>query len=267
MSVYELGIIGGGNMAQAIVRGVTAGGLLPAGSIVASDPAPSQREAMARLGASAVEDNAVPAACPRILLAVKPQVMKAAVQSVAAKVAPEATVISIAAGIRTASLDEWLAGRGRIIRVMPNTPMLIREGMSALAAGPRATEDDLLWAQRLFASCGKTVRVAEELMDAVTAVSGSGPAYLFYLVEAMISAGVAEGLPAETARLLAAQACLGACKMLIERPDSPQALRASVTSPGGTTQRAIETMESAGVKDALVRACRAAAARSRELGD
>ena len=138
--------------------------------------------------------------------------------------------------------------------------------MSALAAGPRATAGDVDWAEKLFASCGRTVRVEETLMDAVTAVSGSGPAYLFYLVEAMIEAGAAEGLPRETAATLAAQACLGAARMVLESGESPQTLRARVTSPGGTTQRAIETMESAGVKDALVQAIRAAAARSRELG-
>jgi pyrroline-5-carboxylate reductase len=266
MSEHELGIIGSGNMAQAIVRGVAASGFVPAGRIVASDVAPAQRQRMATLGAEAALDNAVPAACPRVLLAVKPQVMKAIVQSVAAKVAHDATVISIAAGIRTASLDQWLGGRGHVIRVMPNTPMLVGAGMSAVAAGPRATEADLLWTEKLFASCGKTVRVGEELMDAVTAVSGSGPAYLFYLVEAMIAAGVAEGLLPGTARVLAVQTCLGASKLLIESGEAPEALRAGVTSPGGTTQRAVETMESSGVKTAILRAIRAAAARSRELG-
>jgi pyrroline-5-carboxylate reductase len=269
---YELGIIGSGNMAQAIVRGATAAGFLKAGAIVASDMAPAAREAMARLGATAVEDNAVPAACPRVLLAVKPQQMKDVLSSLAVKpgagagVRADATVISIAAGIRTARLDEWLGGRGRIVRVMPNTPMLVGAGMSAVAAGPRATEADLSWTEGLFASSGRTVRVGEELMDAVTAVSGSGPAYLFYLAEAMIAAGVAEGLPADIARTLAAQACLGASKLLIESGEAPEALRARVTSPNGTTHRAIETLDAANVKDAFLRAVRAAAERSRELG-
>jgi pyrroline-5-carboxylate reductase len=144
--------------------------------------------------------------------------------------------------------------------------MLVGEGMSALAKGPRATGEDLLWAQKLFASCGRTVVVSEDQLDAVTAVSGSGPAYLFYLAEAMIEAGVAEGLPASTALALAAQTCLGAGRLLLESGEGPEALRARVTSPNGTTQRAIETMDAAGVKPALVEAIRAAAARSRELG-
>ena len=266
MSEHELGIIGSGNMAQAIVRGVAVSGFVPPARIVASDVAADQRQRIAELDVTAVEDNAIPAACPRVLLAVKPQVMKAIVQSLAANVPLGTTVISIAAGIKTASLDQWLGGRGRIIRVMPNTPVFVGEGMSAVAAGPRATEQDLQWTEKLFASCGRTVRVGEELMDAVTAVSGSGPAYLFYLVEAMIASGVAEGLSPDTARLLACQACLGASKLLMESGEAPESLRARVTSPNGTTQRAIETMDSAGVKDAMVRAFRAAAARSRELG-
>jgi pyrroline-5-carboxylate reductase len=138
--------------------------------------------------------------------------------------------------------------------------------MSAVAAGPRAAEDELRWTEQLFASCGRVVRVAEPMIDAVTAVSGSGPAYFFYLAEAMIAAGVAEGLPAETAALLARQTAVGAAKLLSESGEAPETLRARVTSPNGTTQRAIETMDAAGVKAALVHAIRAAAERSRELG-
>ncbi len=149
---------------------------------------------------------------------------------------------------------------------MPNTPMLVGCGASAIAAGPRATEDDLRWTERLFAAGGMTCRVDEGLMDAVTAVSGSGPAYFFYLVEAMIAAGAAEGLPADVAASLAAATCAGAGKMLTETGERPEVLRAKVTSPGGTTQRAIETLQRAGVKDALIAAIRAAAAKSRELG-
>jgi len=139
-------------------------------------------------------------------------------------------------------------------------------GASALALGPGATQADLDWATQLFASCGKTIVVAEELLDAVTAVSGSGPAYFFYLIEAMIQAGVDEGLSAADARLLAVQTCLGSAQMLLQMPDGPEALRKKVTSPNGTTQAAIEKMDAAGVKPALVAAIRRAAERSRELG-
>jgi len=275
-----LGVIGAGNMAEALLRGVTGGGrsprrdrsrrgspFLPAEAIVASDPAAERRRLLSsELGVACVEDNAVPAGCPRVVLAVKPQAMPKVVEGVSAAVRPDALVITIAAGVTTSLLDQKLKGKGRIVRVMPNTPMLVGEGMSAVAAGPRATDDDMKWTCELFGSAGQTVEVSEAMMDAVTAVSGSGPAYFFYLIEAMTAAGVAEGLPADVAALLARHTCAGAARMLIETGQPPEALRSRVTSPGGTTQRAIETMNAAGVKDAIVKAVRAAAQRSRELG-
>ncbi|MGA2265634.1 MAG: pyrroline-5-carboxylate reductase [Phycisphaerae bacterium] len=265
-SKYELGIIGAGQMAEAIVRGAIRGGVLKAKGILAADPSTERRRAFEAMGVACSADNAAAAACPRVLLAVKPQVMPAALSEIAQAVRADATVISIAAGVTAAAIDKALAGRGRIVRVMPNTPILVGYGASAIAAGPRATEADLKWTENLFAAGGLVCRVAENLMDAVTAVSGSGPAYFFYLVEAMVAAGVAEGLDEKTARALAAATCAGAGKMLTETAESPQALRAKVTSPGGTTQRAVETLEAAKVKDALIAAIRAAAARSRELG-
>jgi pyrroline-5-carboxylate reductase len=266
MGKYELGVIGAGNMAEAVLRGAVRGGVLPAGAVVASDPVPERREILSRgTGVACVEDNLVPAGCPRVLLAVKPRVMPQVLARIAPAVRADATVISIAAGITTASLDRELKGRGRVVRVMPNTPMLVGAGVSAICAGPRATEDDLRWTEKLFSAAGRTCRVDEKLMDAVTALSGSGPAYFFYLVEAMLAAAAQEGMPADVARTLAVHTCAGAAKLLLETGEPPEVLRAKVTSPGGTTQRAIETMEAAGVKEALVRAIRAAASRSREL--
>jgi len=267
MAEYDVGIVGAGNMAEAVVRGVTGSGFVPRERIVVSDPAPNRRKLFTNdLGVAAVADNAVPASCPRVLLAVKPQMMPEVLADIAPAVQSEAVVVSIAAGVTTAFLDKGLKGKGRIVRVMPNTPMLVAAGMSALAAGPRATDEDVRWAEKLFAVSGKTCIVQEAMIDAVTAVSGSGPAYFFYLIEAMIVAGVAEGLPPEIAATLANQTCAGAARLLAESGEAPERLRAKVTSPGGTTQRAIETMEQAGVKEALVRAIRAAAERSRELG-
>jgi pyrroline-5-carboxylate reductase len=267
MSDCQLGIIGCGNMAEAIARGVLGGNFLPHSAVVASDVVFGRRQHFTRnLGITTAADNAVPAGCPRVLLAVKPQKMAEVLGEIAPAVSPNATVISIAAGITTSYLDEGLGGRGRIVRVMPNTPMLVGAGISAIAAGPRAEKSDLRWVEKLFGVCGRTVVVDEKMMDAVTAVSGSGPAYIFYLLEAMIEAGVAEGLDADSAKLLAEQTCAGASRLMLETGQQPQALRAQVTSPGGTTQRAIETMEAAGVKDALIRAIRAAAQCSRELG-
>ncbi|MHC4982479.1 MAG: pyrroline-5-carboxylate reductase [Planctomycetota bacterium] len=267
MAGYELGVIGAGNMAEAVLRGVLANNVLPHGTIVASDPMFKRRQNMTNnLGVSCVEDNLVPAACPRVLLAVKPQIIGEVLAGIAEAVGAETTVISIAAGVTSQFIDEHLAGRGRIVRVMPNTPMLVGAGTSAIARGPRAGDEEIKWTERLFSACGKTVVVAEELMDAVTAVSGSGPAYFFYFIEAMIEAGVAEGLDRDVAADLAAQTCAGAAKLMAETAERPEVLRARVTSPGGTTQAAIKTLDDAGVRDALIRAVRAAAERSRELG-
>ncbi len=263
---HELGVIGGGNMAEACVRGLLNAGLLTAERIVVSDVSAERRERLARTGATCTADNKLPARCQRVLLAVKPQVLPGVLDEVSGEVRPDATVVSIAAGVKAAGIARRLGGRGRIVRVMPNTPMLVGEGAAAVSAGPGATEDDLAWTEQAFAVSGRTVRVDESLMDAVTAVSGSGPAYFFYLIEAMVAAGVAEGLDEATATLLASQTCAGAARLLLESNEKPAVLRARVTSPNGTTQRAIETMDAAGVRDALVRGVRAAAERSRELG-
>jgi len=267
MAEYQLGVIGAGNMAEALLRGVVRANVLAGNAIVAADPQLDRRQVMTRdVGITCLAENDVPAGCPNVLLAVKPQKMPEVLAAIAPAVRDEATIISIAAGVTTALLDAGLAGKGRIIRVMPNTPMLAGAGMSALAAGPRATHAELRWAERLFAASGQTVIVDESMMDAVTAVSGSGPAYFFYLIEAMTAAGAAEGLDAEVAEKLAVATCAGAARLIEATGEPPEGLRARVTSPGGTTQRAIETMDAAGVKDALIRAVRAAAERSRELG-
>ena len=267
MAGYQLGVIGAGNMAEAVLRGLIRGNLLSHNAIIGSDPLFARRQRLTQeLGVTCVEDNLIPAACHRVLLAVKPQMMGEVLDAIAPAVEQDATVISIAAGITTAFIDEKLTGKGHIVRVMPNTPMLVGAGVAAVAAGPRATQDELAWTVKLFAASGKAFVLGEELIDAATAVSGSGPAYFFYLIEAMIAAGVAEGLDHDAAAMLATQTCAGAARLLMETDEPPEGLRARVTSPGGTTQRAIETLEAAGVKDKLIEAIRAAAARSRELG-
>ncbi len=254
-------------MAEALLRGVISANLVGHNAVVVSDPQFSRRQFFTReLGVTTEPDNNIPAHCPRIILAVKPQIMAEVLDGIAGAVNPDATIISIAAGIRSQFISDHLGGKGRIVRVMPNTPMLVGTGVSAVAAGPGADDADLAWAEKLFAACGKTVRVAEELIDAVIAVSGSGPAYFFYLIEAMVAAGVAEGLDRDMASALAIQTCRGAGELLTRTGDPPEVLRARVTSPGGTTQAAVESMDSAGVKDALIAAFRTAAERSRELG-
>ena len=267
MSQYELGVIGAGNMATAILRGILDSGLMPPEAVVAFDPSPERQRIMKdELGIACVDESSVAASCPYVLLGVKPMVMEAALKTIADAVREDAVVISVAAGITSAFLDDKLGGRGRIVRVMPNTPMLVGEGMSALAAGPRATSDDMARVEQLFATGGAAVVVDEKDLDAVTGLSGSGPAYVFYLAEAMSEAGVAVGLSPEVASLLAKQTCAGAGKLLGQSDKSPRELREMVTTPGGTTEAAITHMEEAGVPDIVVAAIRKATERSRELG-
>ena len=267
MGQYQLGVIGSGTMAEVILRGALVANVIHHNTVIATDPRFPRRQLFTReLGVASVEDNKLAAACPYVLLAVKPQQMAEVLGGIADAVSPETTIISIAAGVKTAFIRGRLGGKGRVVRVMPNTPLLAGAGVSALAAGEGASASDLDWPERLFGACGKTVRVEESSMDAVTAVSGSGPAYVFYLVEAMIEAGVAEGLDRDVATELAVQTCVGAGRLLAKTGETPQVLRARVTSPNGTTQAAIESMDGAGVFEAVVAAVRRAAERSRELG-
>lgn len=265
---YDLGVIGGGNMAEAIVGGAVRSGLIRAERIVVCEPRSDRRAKLStELSVRCTDDNAVGGACPRVLLAVKPQTMDKVVKTLPDVLGFDALVVSIAAGLPTGYFDERLGGRGRIVRVMPNTPMLVGAGASAVSAGPRATPEDVAWVRDLFAGAGGLVlEVPEEQMDAVTAVSGSGPAYAYYLIEAVVAAGAAEGLSPDDALCLAVQTLAGAARLLQETAQEPAELRRRVTSPGGTTERAIETLDDAGMKDTLVRAVRAAAQRSRELG-
>ena len=267
MMEYKLGVIGVGHMGEAILRGVVESGCLAHNAIVAYDPVRKREQVLAmEFGVLCAENNTIPGSCPHVLLAVKPQVMSEVLAEIRPVVREDATVISIAAGITTAFIDEHLGGRGRIVRVMPNTPMTVGAGVAAVAGGPRATPEDVHWTQRLFASSGIAVVMDESLMDAVTGLSGSGPAYLFYLVEAMVAAAVAEGMDPDVAEMLATQTCIGAAKLLSKTKERPEELRAAVATPGGTTERAMNTLDNADVKDRIIEAVRGATQRSRELG-
>lgn len=267
---YELGVIGAGNMAEAIVRGVLRGGVFEARRVIAADPAPQRRALFEReLGARVTDDNAEAArSAGTILLSVKPQHMAGVLAALGQALRPQTLVISIAAGVSSAKIAEGLnpAVPWRIVRTMPNTPMLVGEGMVAIARGAHATDADLAHTRRIFESAASVVEVDEEKINAVTAVSGSGPAYFFYLVEQMVRAGVELGLAPEKALLMASKTALGAARMLMTSGDSPQELRRKVTSPGGTTQAAIETMQARGVDEAIVAALKRACERGRELG-
>jgi pyrroline-5-carboxylate reductase len=267
---YALGILGAGNMAEAIARGVTSRGLFSPDQIIAADVSEDRRKLFTNeLKIRAVEDNLDVARQSRtILLSVKPQQMATALAGIGEVLSPDALIVSIAAGISTTFIEKHLGGtsRWRVIRTMPNTPILVGEGMVAMAPGAHATGEDLAQARQIFESAAKVIEVNEDQLDAVTAVSGSGPAYFFYLVEQMIHAGIEIGLSPEHAKQLASQTAVGAAKMLATPTDSPQELRRKVTSPGGTTQAAIEHLDAHAVGPAIVDAIKAAAKRSKELG-
>jgi pyrroline-5-carboxylate reductase len=185
---------------------------------------------------------------------------------------PDTLVVSIAAGVRASSIEKHLGGSGggsggwRVVRSMPNTPMLVGEGMVAIARGTHATQDDLATARRIFEASADVIEVGEDQIDAVTAMSGSGPAYFFYFVEQMIKSGIDMGLTPDQAHKLASKTALGAAKMLLTSADSPQELRRKVTTPNGTTHAAISRMEERGLGDIIQDAVRAAERRSKELG-
>jgi pyrroline-5-carboxylate reductase len=265
---YELGILGAGNMAEAIVRGVLSAGKLSADRIIAADVSPERRALFEKeLHVKAVEDNRqVARQSGVLLLSVKPQMCKTVLEGIATVVKADATIISIMAGISSRYIDSALGGNRRVVRTMPNTPMLVGEGMAAIAAGQHATAADLAKARELFAAAASVIEVNEDQIDAVTAVSGSGPAYFFFLVEQMIQGGINLGLSAEQSRLLAAKTAMGAAKMLTASTDSPQELRRKVTSPGGTTHAAITTMEAMQLPAIVQKAMQACADRSKELG-
>lgn len=256
-------------MAEALVRGVLNSNAIPASRILASDVSTERRGYFKeQLGVSATEDNAaVVAASDILVLCVKPQQVDDLLKQIAPAFKTERHILSsICAGVTTARLEKPLPAGARTIRVMPNTPMLVGLGASCLCAGKNAGDADLGVIEALFSSASLTLRVEENMMDAVTGLSGSGPAYLFYLVEAMVDAGIAEGFSREDATLLASRTVLGAAKMLEETKLPPEELRKRVTSPNGTTQAAVERLDADAVKTKLTLAVRRAAERSRELG-
>ena len=264
----DVGVIGAGNMGEALIRGVLKAGLVTPERVHAWDTSPQRlARASETLGVQPAQDNRdVVSRSVVVILAVKPQSMADVLEGIASVSSPEHLFISIAAGIAAQFVEGRLCEEARVVRVMPNTPALVGEGMAAVAGGRHASEADVALAQTILGAVGRCVRVDEALMDAVTALSGSGPAYVFYLVEAMVEAGVAEGLSESQALELARQTVLGAGRLLVESGEEPAELRRKVTSPGGTTEAAIASMESDNVRAALVRAIRGAAGRSRELG-
>jgi pyrroline-5-carboxylate reductase len=270
MSTDILAFIGGGQMARALVGGLLAGGH-PPGAIRVADPVPAQREALARdfPGIAVLGDNREAAnGASTWVLAVKPQQMLEACMGLAELAARQRPlVISVAAGIRIAELAAWLGEGVAVVRSMPNRPALLRAGITVLVAGAAAGPAERQRAGALLSAAGACEWVEDEaLMDAVTAVSGSGPAYLFLLVEMLDAAARAEGLPPATARRLAVETIHGAARMARELGEDPAVLREQVTSKGGTTAAALAVLEDAGIRATFARAVHAARMRSAELG-
>ncbi len=263
----RLGFLGYGNMGSAILEGLIHTGVLPANHAVIFDPSPERQEAARNLGISVALSAAELAAAADILvLSVKPQTMETALLEAGSQVKPSALVISIAAGISIAWLQKHLPPGVRIIRVMPNTPALVQAGAAGVALAPNCTDQDAAVARVLFEAVGIVEIVAEKDIDAVTALSGSGPAYFFYLVECLVRAAKAEGLEESVAARLAAQTLLGAGRLLKNSGQPAEVLRQNVTSKGGTTEAALKRFQEEGLERIVQEAVRAAAVRSRELG-
>jgi pyrroline-5-carboxylate reductase len=264
----NIAFIGGGNMARSLIGGLIARGTAAA-DIRVSEPVDVLRDALAHdFGVNVGSENPIAASGAGLwLLAVKPQVMRAVCEALAPLAQAERPlVVSIAAGITAAQLQRWLGGGVAVVRAMPNTPALLGAGVTGLFGSAEVDANGRERAANLLASAGKTVWIDDEArMDAVTAVSGSGPAYIFLLAEAMEAAALAEGLPAEAARTLVLETVLGAARMLTESGEDPAELRRRVTSPGGTTQAAIETFETGGFRDLVAAAIRNATERGRQL--
>lgn len=264
----RIGFLGAGRMAQALGRGWIAAGLTVPERVLASDPVAQAREAFAAAAeARAVADNlAVVRDSDVLVLAVKPQTMTALLTEVRSAVSERHLVVSIAAGITLQQLGDGLGPNRRLVRVMPNTPCLVGASASGYAPAEGATADDVRLVDRLLNAVGRAYRVPEHLLDAVTGLSGSGPAFVYVVIEALSDGGVRVGLPRDVATALAAQTVLGAAKMVLETGTHPGVLKDMVASPGGTTIAGLHALERGGLRAALLDAVEAAARRSAELG-
>jgi pyrroline-5-carboxylate reductase len=264
----RVAFLGAGNMGEALIKGLALSGLVPAGSITASDPRADHLGHIAkRYAVTAIADNAaLVGSADVIILAVKPQIMAAVLKEIAPVVDEGKLLISIAAGVSTRKLRDQLGKPARLIRVMPNTPALVLEGVTAIARAEGLKPGDLEAAQELFAAVGKVVVLDESAMDAVTGLSGSGPAYVAMTIEALADGGVKMGLDRATAMTLAAQTVLGSARLILDTGVHPGQLKDMVSSPGGTTIAGIAALEECGLRRAFILAVERATLRSRELG-
>ncbi|HEY4408372.1 MAG TPA: pyrroline-5-carboxylate reductase [Acidimicrobiia bacterium] len=262
-----LALLGGGKMGEALLGGLIEGGWDPEGLVVAEVVAERRHAIEGRFAKVRVVPNPAWAVAEAevVVVAVKPGDVPAALEAAEPVLEPGALVLSIAAGVTIATLESLVPGRP-VVRAMPNTPAVVGRGAAAIAAGQHAGEEHLARAEGILAVVGTVARVPEKLLDAVTGLSGSGPAYVFLVAEALIEAGVHAGLPRSVSQALVTQTLLGSAVLLAEGPDGPEALRAAVTSPGGTTAAGLAALEARAVRAAFLEAVAAATARSKELG-
>lgn len=265
----KLGFIGSGNMAGALIRGLIHSGTVGKERIMASDVSPDRLAHLEKLhGIATTSDNhALIRACDVLVLAVKPQAMDKVLAQVARDVEARHLVVSVAAGVPVAAIEGKLPAGTRLVRSMPNTAAIVLAGATAIAAGSHATEADLATARTLFEAVGRVVELDESLLDGVTGLSGSGPAYVMVMIEALADGGVKVGLHRDTALLLAAQTVYGSAKLLLETGEHPGRLKDQVTSPGGTAIAGLHTLEAGGLRRTLIDAVEAATKRAAELGE
>ena len=263
---YRLGFIGSGNMAQAIAGGAIKRGVIDASAVIASDPSQDTRHVFGAWGCTTTPDNgAVVASAEQVLLAVKPQVFPKVAPQLAEHVTDAQVLISIMAGVSSAKIAKLVGRPCRVVRVMPNTPAMVGEGIAGIALGGAGHTGDDALSRQLFAAVGQVVELEESMIDAINAVSGSGPGYLFYFAQAMEQAARELGL-GERSRQIVAQTIIGSGKLMLESGEDPAELRRKVSSPGGTTQAACELMDERGVMDAINKAMHKAYERAQELG-
>jgi pyrroline-5-carboxylate reductase len=264
-----LGFIGGGNMAAALVKGLLHSKVVPPDSIIVSDVKVERLEMFRdKHGVRTTTDNLeLVRTSDVIVLAVKPQVIDKVLGAIGSEVKSTSLVVSVAAGVPVAAMEGRLPDGTRVVRTMPNTPATVDAGATAIAPGTHATEEDLDVARALFAAVGRVVTLDESLLDAVTGLSGSGPAYVMLMIEALADGGVKVGLHRDTALLLAAQTVYGSAKLLLDTGEHPGRLKDMVTSPGGTAIAGLHTLESGGLRRTLIDAVEAATLRAAALGE
>jgi pyrroline-5-carboxylate reductase len=263
--MHTVAVIGAGKIGETLLSGLLRGGW-PARRLMATSRRPERAEELAaRYGIQVTDNEGACAQADVLVVAVKPQDAAALMADLGPKVSPQLLLVSLCAGLPTSFFDKWLAEGTPVIRVMTNTPALVDEAMTAISAGPHASAAHVAIAEELFRPLGRTIRVPESQQDAVTALSGSGPAYFYFLVEAMTDAGILLGLPRQVAHDLIVQTAIGSAIMLRDSGEHPVTLREAVTSPAGTTISAIRELENHGVRAALLAALEAARDRAREL--